>query len=188
MAEQDVSYVSYWVAAVCGGLALVAVAWLLLSLSPGTSGGNALVRVSERQVSRPFAAHHRLPDQTQRCIDSAAARGVSGCAAAPSAPSAPPAPSDRRAQRSTHPAVEVSAPRTHVPPPPASTNPQPATLQPATLQSSTPPPSNPPPSSPQSSNPPPPTSPHPSPTRPSLPHNGPVPGGDTSPPHTGPRP
>lgn len=177
MDDQGVTYshdASYWVGAVVLGLVLAGVAWLLASLSTGTGGGRVQVRGSDRQVSRSLSAPHRLPDQTQRCIDAAAARGVPVCTATSFAPSARATPSDRRAQRSTHQvAVVVTPPPTPGPAPSAPASIQPATLQPSTPPSSTPPSSTPPPATP---------------TRRSLPHNGPVPGGNTSPPHTGPRP
>jgi hypothetical protein len=163
----DDKNVARWVGALALGLVLAAVAWLLVSPSPGTSGGNDQVRVSDRQLS--LSAHYRALGLMQRCIDAAAARGVSGCVAASFGPSAPPTPSDRRLQRSTRPgAVGVTPVPIQVPAPSA-----PATLQPATLQPATPPPATPP---------------SPAPTRRPVPRNGPVPGGNTSPPHTGPSP
>jgi hypothetical protein len=180
---------SPWVGAVALGMmltALAAVTWLLVSLSPGPSGGD--LRVGDRQVSRPPFAHHRLPDQMQRCIDADAGRGVSGCVAASSAPPTPPTPSVHRVQRSTRPgAVGVTPPPTQVPSPSAPATLQASTVQVSVVQQSTPQQSTPQPSAPQPSAPQP-SAPPPAPTRQPLPHNGPVPGGNTSPPHTGPRP
>jgi hypothetical protein len=156
----DDQNVANWVGGVAIGLMLAAFAWLLVSPSPGTSGGND--QVSDRQVSGTLFAHHRPLDQMRRCID--AAGGVSGCPASSFAPSAPPTPSDRRVQQSTRPgAVGVTSLPAQVPALSA-----PASPPPATLQSSTPPPA--------------------APARQPLPHHGPVPGGNTSPPHTGPHP
>lgn len=185
---------SPWVGAMALGMmlaALGAVTWLLVSLSPGTSGSD--LRVGDRQVSRLPFAPHRLPDQMQRCSDAAAGRGVSGCVAASSAPSAPPTPSVHRVQRSTRPgAVGVAPPPSQVPSPSAPATLQASTVQVAVLQPSTPQPSAPQPSTLQPTTPqpstPPPSTPHSAPTRQPLPHNGPVPGGNTNPPHTGPRP
>jgi|tagenome__1003787_1003787.scaffolds.fasta_scaffold20939178_2 hypothetical protein len=162
----DDENVADWVVAIALGLVLVAVAWLLVSPSPGTGGGNAPAPSSNRQIS--LSAHYRLLDQMQRCMDVAAGRRGSGCLAASSAPSGSPSPSVRPLQRSARlTAVAVAPPPTQVPEPSA-----PATVAPATL----------PPSSPQPSPQP------PAPALRPLPHNGPVPGGNTSPPHTGPRP
>jgi hypothetical protein len=159
---------SYWFATVSGGLALVAVAWLLVSLDPGTSGGNVQVGASDRRVSHPLPRHHRVPNQMPRCIDATPAR-VPGCLASPVAPSAPTTPPVRRVQRSTRPGtVGVTPPATQVPALSAPASPQPSTTQPSATPS-------PAPSSPAQA-------------RQPLPHNGPVPGGNTSPPHTGPRP
>ena len=173
----DDQMVSPWVGAMALAVmlaALGAVAWLLVSLSPSTSGGSDRVSVSERQVSRSLSPHHQLLAQRQRCIDAAAARGGPGCVAASVAPSAPPIPADRRAQGSTHPAaVVVTPPTTQVSAPTT-----PASLPPSTQQASTQQPSTQQPSTPS----------QPAPTRHPSPHNGPVPGGNTSPPHTGPRP
>jgi hypothetical protein len=90
-----------------------------------------------------------------------------------------PEPRDRRVPRSTSPGTVGVAP-SPAPAPAATASESPA---PATLPSSTPPPSPPPSSSPPPSTPPP-----PSPTKPPEHHNGPVPGGNTGPPHNGPRP
>jgi hypothetical protein len=153
-----------WVGGVALGLVLAAVAWLLVSPSPGTRAGDDSVGLSDRQVSRIVSAYTPTFDPIQRCIDVA----VSGCLPGSSGPSGPPTPSQRRTQRSTRPgAVMVAPPPTQVLAPSA-----PASVPPAT----------PPPATPQTS------SPAPAPTPAPVQLKGPVPGGNTSPPHTGPRP
>jgi hypothetical protein len=158
------------------GLAIVAAAWLLLSPGPGASRADEQVRVSDRTVTSSLDARHRPLDQARHCSDAVAAAGVAGCVAAPLAPTTP---SDRAVDRAT-PATGVSARLTQVSPPSTSTLQQ-VTLQPTTLQLATlssPTPSSPTPSSPARQS--------PGPT--SSPHDGPVPGGSTSPPQTGPSP
>jgi len=166
----DDKNVANWVGGVALGMVLAAVAWLLVSQSPRTSGGNDTVSMRDRQVSRTVSAYTPTLDPIQRCIDAA----VPGCLAGSSGPSGPPTPSDRGVQRSTRPAaVSVTAPPTQVPALSAPASPPPATRPPASPQ-----PSSPQPSTPAS----------PAPTRAPLHLKGPVPGGITSPPYTGPRP
>jgi hypothetical protein len=124
--------------------------------------------VSGWQIFGAVSAHHHQPlHQLQRCIDAVAPGGVSWCVASSSGASAPPAaPSERSVRGATGPGAMGVTPRPTqvvVPSGPASTPPstQPSTPRPAT------------------------------PARRRLPHKGPVPGGtggNTSPPHTGPRP
>jgi hypothetical protein len=161
MDDQDVAN---WVGAVALALVLAALGWLVVSPGPGAGGGDE-VRVSGRQGSWVVSPHLRPLDQMQRCVAAAGALGVSGCVAGPSTPSASPTPSDRSTPRST------SRGEVGVTPSPAEV---PAPSAPASL----------PPAQPQPSSSPPP----PVPTRLRVPHSGPVPGGNTSPPHTGPRP
>lgn len=171
----DERNVANWVGGAAVGLVLAAITWLLVFSSPGTGGGSDQVRVSDPRVARNIAARHRPLDQMQSCIDAAAARSVSGCAAASFAPSMPPTPSDRRVQRSTdRGAVGPGAPSVPVVAPSAPTSPPPATPQPST--------------SPPASTPPPQPTQHPASTQQPVSHTGPVPGGNTNPPHTGPRP
>ena len=173
MADHDVSYsvahVSYVVAVVCGALALAAAGWLLVSVSHGPSSGQVRVSGSDPERSRPFVTHHRVHSPLQRCIDATASRGVPGCPASSSARSASPQLSDRHLRRPAR--LSTREVKTRVAPAPAPSTPQ------------SPPSSNPQPATTQSSTPSVPTS---TPRR--LPHNGPVPGGNTGPPHTGPRP
>jgi hypothetical protein len=183
MDEQPVSYVSFWAAALCGGLALSAVAWLLASLSSETAGGVRL-RASDLPVSSPVSVQRPGPDHTQRCIDATSVRGMSRCAAASSGRSAPVTSSRRPAQGPAHlHAVAATRPRTQVATPAAPASPPPA----SSSSPSAPPPARPhapPPARPHA---PPPARPHAPPRVPSS-HHGPVPGGATSPPHPGPRP
>jgi hypothetical protein len=146
-----------WIAVVALGLVLAALAWVLVTLRP-TSGGHGQVHASGSHVFGTLTDDGPL-NQTQRCIDAAATRQVSGCAARSFAPSAAPTPSDRRVQRSTGPrVVVVAAPPTQVPVPSVQASLLPSTQQPR------------------------------APTKRSMPHHGPVPGGTTTPPHAGPRP
>jgi hypothetical protein len=158
----DVQDLANWIGRVALGLVLAALAWVLVGVRP-TSGDHGQVHASGSQISGALTDHGPL-DHTQRCVDAAAARQVSGCAATSYALSAPPTPSDRRVQRSTGPrAVAVTPPPAQVSVPPVQpslpqSNQQPSTQQPR------------------------------APTKRSVPHNGPVPGGATAPPHTGPQP
>lgn len=157
----DDQNVANWVGGAAIGLMLAAVAWVLVSPSSGTSGGNDPVPVSDRQASGTGFAIHRPLHQGQRCI-------AAGCMAPRYAPSAPPTSSDRRVQGSNSPgAVGVMPPPAQVSAPAAPTSQPPPTQQPSTSPPSTPPPG---------------------PTQQRLPHHGPVPGGNTTPPQTGPRP
>jgi hypothetical protein len=170
MDDQEASYWSYWVGAAALVLVLAAVAWLFVSTSAGTTDANVQAPVTVQQVSGTRPAHHQPRDRAQRCVDAAAGRGVSGCVAETSAPSAPPTPSERRVHRSTLRAVvDVNAVASNVA---IGSAPAASPVTPTTPPS-TPPPSTPPPAAP---------------ARAPVPHHGPVPGGNTSPPHTGPRP
>jgi hypothetical protein len=161
--------VSPWVGALALGVALAALAavvWLIAPLSHDTSG--ITDQVSVEQVPHALSPHHRLLNRMERCSDSASTRGMPGCAAASFPTSAPPAsssPPDRRAHRSTRPVAAVVAP----PSSQVSVAPAPASPAPAIVT--------------QTATPAPVTA-----TRQASPHGGPVPGGTTSPPHTGPRP
>jgi hypothetical protein len=172
-----------WVGGVALGLVLAAVAWLLVFVHPG------------RHDDSP-SANRRPVDQVQLCIDAAAARAVTGCVAASLVE--PPLPSDHRAQRPTRPGPTVTSPPTHAPVSSApatsqaatsqqvtshSTTTQATTSQPATTQPANTQPANTQPANTQPAN----TQPPAQPQRPAA-HSGPVPGGTTSSPHTGPRP
>lgn len=161
-----------WVGAVALGVmlaALAALAWLLQPLFQGPSGGQT--------SSYPLSTHHRLLDPMRRCIDATATRGVPGCANPSFAPTAPSTPSQRRVQRSTRAASgRGTPPQTRV-----STSSAPASRPPATSPPVAPSPTQPPATQP-TPQPPPASTPSPS------PHDGPVPGGNTAQPHTGPRP
>src|SRR5215212_6818094 len=135
------------VVAVALGLVMVAALAWLGSPNPGTSRGNDRVRVSGPDVSGVLSASQRPGDPMRRCIDAAAARGVSACLAGSFARFVPPTRSDLRVQRLTHPDA-VTPPPTQVPAPSV-----PASVPPATPQPSTPP----------------------APTPLPLPHDGPVP-------------
>ena len=77
--------VSPWVGVMALGVllaALAAVAWLLVPVSPGMSGGHDQSRVSDRPLFRTFAAPHRRLDRVQRCGDVATTHGVPGCVCA----------------------------------------------------------------------------------------------------------
>jgi len=155
----DDRQVANWAAGVVIGLMLAVAAWLLVTPSSGASGGDGQVRVSDVQPSRTIPTQsHSRPGQMQRCVDKGPAPGVSGCVAAFPTSSSRPATSDRRLQRSTRPGAAAVTP-----PPTRALAPSSATPQPST---------------------PPPTAP----ARRPAPHHGPVPGGSTSAPHTGPRP
>lgn|SRR5690349_18643913 len=160
-----------WVGAGTLGLALAAAAWMLVSPSTGARGPDQ-VRVSGgRHVSHAWDPNRPPEHQRQRCVEAAAARGVTGCAAASSLRFAPPTLPALRAQPVTRAgALGATPPPTQV-----------LASAPATVQPSTPQPSSPSPSTAQPSTP-------PTPTRQPLAHHGPVPGGSTSPPTTGPRP
>jgi hypothetical protein len=154
-----------WVGGVALGLVLAAVAWLLLVPGPGAGGGRDQVRASERRVSQAWDPNRPPEHQMQRCVDAAAARALTGCLVAAYVRPVQPTPSAvPRALRPSRPvAVVVTPPPTHVP---ASAGP--VNLPPATVPPSAPPP--------------------PAPTRQTSARNGPVPGGNTGPPHAGPRP
>lgn len=169
-----------WIGAVAIGAMLVALAalvWLLEPLSHGTSGDNIQVPLSDGQVSRAASTHHRATharplDRIQRCIDAPAPHGASGCASF--APTAPPTPADRRGQQPARPhPVADTAPITQVAATSAPATQAPSTQAPATQAPATQAPA---PSAPAS------------PTQQPSPHDGPVPGGNTSAPHVGPRP
>jgi hypothetical protein len=174
--------VATWVGALALGLVLAAVAWLLVAPVPRMSGAGQ-AGPGDRQVSRTLSVHPHSLEEMQLCIDASAIRGLPGCVAASFVPSLP-TPSAHRAQRAAGQApAGVTPPPSQVPAVSAPATPPPATVQPAVFQ-----PADPPSSAPPSSTPPPPTSPPSAPTRRPVPHKGPVPGGNTTPPHTGPRP
>lgn len=153
--------------------AVAAVAWLLVPMSHVTNARSDQAGISARQVSPDVSTPARRHDRLRRCVDAAVSRGGSGCAAAPSASPTPPA---HRSQRSARPGAVAVTP-TRTPEPSAPLTPQP------TLPATPPAPATTPqPSAPQ------PTTPAPAPPQQPSSHHGPVPGGSTSPPHTGPRP
>ena len=136
--DQDVSP---WVGVMALGVlmaALAAVAWLLVPVSHGPSGGNDQSHVSDRPLSRTLPAPHRPLDRMQRCGDVATTHGVPGCVAASFPPSAPPTLSARRVQRPTRPgALAVARSHTQVRTPSAPASPPPST--PASTPPTTPP-------------------------------------------------